>query len=102
MAKFFHWARTMEDLADARDPDLLVTASNGWSFRTDGELGTDHGGPLPESMRMSCFMAGPNIRHGVVRQPHRIIDIVPTILEMIGFDDSPGSFDGQPVRGIYE
>lgn len=94
--------RPMDNLAEARDPDLLVTASPGWSFRTDGEQGTDHGAPLREAMRISLFVSGPNIRPGVIEEPHRIIDVMPTILQMIGSPYDPTTMDGRPIEGLYE
>lgn len=102
MAKFFAWKPPVEDLADARDPDVLVTASPGWSFRSDDGLGTDHGYPLQHSMRICFFIAGPNVRHGVLTRPHRIVDVLPTVLEMAGWSYDPQEFDGRAVTGIYE
>ena len=102
MATFFAWKPPVEDLAEARDPDLLVTASDGWSFRSDGGEGTDHGYPLATSMRISLFLAGPNIAHGVLPAPHRIVDVLPTILEMTGWPYDPKALDGKAIRGIYE
>jgi len=101
-ARFFRWKPPLADLAAARDPDLLVTAARGWSFRTDGEPGTDHGGPWRESMRISLFLAGPRIRPGRLAEPYRITDVLPTMLEMAGVTYDPGEMDGRPIRGIYE
>lgn len=102
MAKFFAWHPRMADLADARDPDLVVTASEGWSFRSDDGEGTDHGAPLAESMRITLFLAGPNIPHGRLATPHRIVDVLPTILDMIGWPYDPDALDGRAITGIYE
>jgi hypothetical protein len=102
IAKFFSWRAPLQDLADMRDPDLLVTASAGWSFRSDDAQGTDHGYPLAESMRMVFFIAGPNIPHGVLEAPQRIINVLPTMLEMLRWPYEPASMDGEAIRGIYE
>ena len=102
IAKFFSWKPPVDTLAAARDPDLVVTAARGWSFRSDAEAGTDHGAPLREAMQISWWVAGPNIRRGVVREPRRIVDVMPTILEMIGMYDETLDLDGRPLRGIYE
>ncbi|MBI4342692.1 MAG: alkaline phosphatase family protein [Candidatus Omnitrophica bacterium] len=102
MAKFFAWQDPVRDLAAARDPDLVVTASPGWSFRSDDGEGTDHGYPLRESMRMTLLLAGPNLPHGVVERPQRIVDVLPTILEMIGWPDDPAPLDGEAITGIYD
>jgi hypothetical protein len=102
MAKFFAWAPAMADLADARDPDLVVTAAEGWSFRSDDGEGTDHGYPLAPSMRISLFLAGPNIRAGILPSPQRIVDVVPTMLEIIGWPYDPSELDGHAIQGFYD
>ncbi|MBI2104982.1 MAG: alkaline phosphatase family protein [Candidatus Omnitrophica bacterium] len=102
MAKFFAWRDSMQDLAEVRDPDLVATASEGWSFRSDDGAGTDHGYPLAGSMRMTCVLAGPNIPHGTLTTPHRIVDILPTMLEMVGWPYDPKTLDGEAIQGIYE
>jgi len=102
MATFFTWGSAVSDLADARDPDLVVTASAGWSFRSDDGAGTDHGYPLADAMRISLFLAGPRIAPGVLREPHRIVDILPTLLEMVRWSYDPAALDGVAIRGIYE
>jgi hypothetical protein len=102
MAKFFACKPPVEALAEVRDPDLLVTASEGWSLRSDDGEGTDHGYPFVESMRISLFLAGPNIAPGTLPTPHRIIDVLPTMLEMVSWPYDPNELDGKAIRGIYE
>ncbi len=102
MASAFAWKKPLQHLAAARDPDILVTAARGWLFRSDDLHGTDHGYPLRESMRISLFVAGPNIRRGSYLQPCRIIDVMPTMLDMIGRPANPKDVDGRPLQGIYE
>jgi arylsulfatase A-like enzyme len=101
IATFFGWQPPMQDLAESRDPDLLVTAAPGWTFRTDGELGTDHGSLAREAMRISLFLAGPGIRPGVWTRPQRIADVTPTILDMAGIAYDASFLDGRAIRGIY-
>lgn len=101
-AKCFAWKPPMDELAASRTPDLVVTAAPGWSFRSADDFGTDHGGPLREAMRISLWLAGPNVRHGVMRQPRRIVDVLPTILQMVGQPYDPKQFDGLAIEGIYE
>jgi hypothetical protein len=102
MAKFFAWRPALQDLADVRDPDFVVTASPGWSLRSDDGEGTDHGYPLAESMRITLIIAGPNIPHGALARPTRLVDVLPTILEMVGQPYTPAELDGQAITGIYE
>jgi arylsulfatase A-like enzyme len=42
------------------------------------------------------------VKRGVVEAPHRIVDVLPTILELIGWPHDPASMDGRAIRGIYE
>lgn len=102
IAKFFAWQPPVDDLAEVRDPDLVLTASAGWSFRSDDGEGTDHGYPLAESMRITLCLAGPHIAPGILQEPRRIVDILPTILEMIGWRYDPTQLDGEAIGGIYE
>lgn len=102
IAKLFRWQPPVADMAQARTPDLVVTAARGWSFRSDDELGTDHGSLLREAMRISLWLAGPNVRRGRMAQPRRIIDVLPTILDMAGIPYEPSELDGRAIRGIYE
>ena len=102
MTKFFAWREAFKDLAETRDPDVLMTASRGWSFRSDGEQGTDHGYPLAESMRITFVVSGPQVVHGVWSSPQRLIDVPPTILDMIQAPYQPSEIDGRPLDGIYQ
>lgn len=101
MATFFAWKPGVADLADVRDPDLVVTAAEGWSLRSDDGQGTDHGYPLAEAMRITWMLSGPNIRHGIVEAPQRIINILPTILELIGWPYDPKELDGRAIQDLY-
>lgn len=102
ISTFFAWQPPLEGLAALRDPDLVVTASAGWSFRSDDGEGTDHGAPLADAMRITLFLAGPNIRPGVRDRPQRIVDVLPTVLDMVGWSYEPDSIDGRAMPGLYE
>lgn len=91
--------------ARARDfaADLVITANPGWQFDTHNKPGTAHGHPFVETMRMSLFVAGPNIRReAIVTDPVRSVDLLPTVLEMAGVSINEDDFDGSPIRSIYE
>jgi hypothetical protein len=91
------WARAKNFAAD-----LVVTANPGWQFNTFNKPGTAHGHPFVETMRMSFFVAGPNVRQqAVVTEPVRSVDLLPTVLEMAGVPVSELDFDGRPIRSIY-
>jgi hypothetical protein len=83
-------------------PDLVVTARRNWYFGTASSPGTMHGYPLPESMRASWFVSGPNVRRGArVVEPCRLVDLTPTLLDMTGTPFNQSEFDGTPVRSMY-
>jgi arylsulfatase A-like enzyme len=102
MSKFFSWQGRLQELADVRDPDILITAAEGWSFREDNLQGTDHGYPLADSMRMSLFVHGPNVPTGRNELPARMVDVVPTALDMVDRYTGYEGFDGKPLQGLYE
>ncbi len=84
-------------------PDMVVTANPGWFFGTSHSPGTMHGYPLPDSMRATFFVSGPNVRKGArMMQPCRLVDLTPTILDMCGYLENENEFDGHPIRTIYE
>ncbi len=84
-------------------PDLVVTARPGWYFGTAATPGTTHGYPLAESMRACWFVSGPNVMRGArVEPPNRLVDLTPTILDMVGFSAKDANFDGTVIRNFYE
>jgi predicted AlkP superfamily pyrophosphatase or phosphodiesterase len=103
MAHAVVWDSSIKNLEERYAPDFFVTPKKGWSFQTDPRLATDHGYPLYESMRIPILITGPNIKKGVVlTEPHRIIDILPTVLNMAGASYDPAKLDGKAIAGIYE
>jgi arylsulfatase A-like enzyme len=84
-------------------PDLVITARPGWYFGTKGTPGTTHGYPLADAMRASWFVSGPNVRKGArIDAPCRLVDLTPTILDMVGTRVDPNWFDGYSQRHIFE
>ncbi|MFZ4394368.1 MAG: alkaline phosphatase family protein [Kiritimatiellia bacterium] len=71
--------------------------------RHEDTLGSRHGMAFREACNNSLFMAGPGIRKGVIIEtPHRIVDFLPTVLEMAGQDPTRAGMDGTPIREIWE
>ena len=84
-------------------PDLVITARPGWYFGSDSSPGTMHGYPLADAMRACMFVAGPNVRRGArIDSPCRLVDLTPTLLDMVGSGVPMDHFDGQPIRAIYQ
>lgn len=103
LSRHMLWQRPLRYREAEFAPDLVVTAKRGWYFGTKSSPGTMHGYPFVESMRATMFIAGPKIRRGArVARAHRLADLTPTVLEMVGHEYDPADFDGRPMRGIYE
>ncbi len=97
------WQENLTARENEFAPDLVVTARPGWYFGTKSSPGTMHGYPLADAMRASWFVTGPGIRRGArVERPCRLVDLTPTILDIVGLDVEELNLDGEPVRSIYE
>ena len=95
---FFLWDDSIKDFEKRYDPDFVITANKGWNFRSDGVTSTDHGYPFYETMRIPLLISGPNIKHNVmVRESHRIVDIMPTTLSLLGIEYGDCTFDGNSM-----
>ncbi len=97
------WQEPLKEREKEYAPDIVVTARPGWYFGVGSTPGTNHGYPLYDAMHASWFASGPGIRRGAVLEtPTRLVDLTPTILDMIGADVPFEHFDGVPRRQIYE
>lgn len=78
-----------------RAGDIVVFAAEDWSF--DREQPGGHGAALASDMRIWLSFSGPDLPAGATLSTARIVDVVPTILELIGEADclrTAGPFDG--------
>jgi hypothetical protein len=97
------WQENLDYREPEYAPDLVVTARPGWYFGTEGSPGTMHGYPLPDAMHATLFFSGPNIRRGArIDEPCRLVDLTPTLLEMVGAEFDVEELDGRPLRTIYQ
>jgi len=96
----FVWKPELSHLAKSQDPDICLSAAPGWNFRIEDINGADHGAILGDSMRATLMISGPNIRHNLDPTPRRIIDVTPTLLQLIGFKGKT-DMDSVPIEGIY-
>ncbi|MHC4197602.1 MAG: alkaline phosphatase family protein [Planctomycetota bacterium] len=102
-AHFTKWDESIDNLQGRFAPDFGVTPKRGWNFQTDERLATDHGYPLFDSVRVPFFITGPNIKKGFVNTtPHINIDMLPTVLEIMGVEYDPEELDGKACLDIYE
>ncbi len=96
------WQPRIQDRETEYAPDLVVTCRRNWYFGLKGSPGTMHGYPFHDAMRATWFIAGPNIRKGArVVAPCRLVDLTPTLLDMVGASADPGEFDGAALKTIY-
>ncbi|MEE9201415.1 MAG: alkaline phosphatase family protein [Candidatus Brocadiales bacterium] len=97
------WDDSIDNIRDRFSPDFSIMPKKGWNFQTDERLATDHGYPLFESVRVPLFVAGPNIKKGVVNTtPHLILDIMPTVMDTMGIEYPSDELDGKTILDIYE
>jgi len=102
LSRHMLWQENIQPQETDAAPDLVITARAGWYFGTDSSPGTMHGYPLSDAMRASWFVSGPNIRRGArIEAPCRLVDLTPTLLEMVGSPVNMDHFDGHPLRSIY-
>jgi len=75
-----------------RAGDLAVFAAPQWDFRTVNRAG--HGGLQPGDLHVPVLLAGPGISPGRIG-PIRTVDVLPTILHLLG-KPVPTGLDGEP------
>ncbi len=101
LAHSLSWRPELARLAGSQDPDLWVSAAPGWNFRIEDIRGADHGSIHKESLRCVLMVSGPGVRRGVDPEPHRSIEVAPTLLQMLGSRKTK-DLDAYPIEGIYE
>ena len=83
----------VEAFDDPRSGDLILFAATGWDFSRDLYLG-GHGGIERDEMIVPLWLAGPGIRAGAEVPAARLVDLVPTLLELAGVQTEGQEFDG--------
>jgi arylsulfatase A-like enzyme len=73
----------------------------GWNFSIEDVSSGDHGALFGDALRSTLMISGPHIRRGIDPTPHRIIDVTPTLLQLIGYKGT-AEMDSVPIEGIYE
>ena len=97
------WQDNLRERRTEFAPDLVVTARPGWYFGTKSSPGSMHGYPLADAVRSTWFVSGPGVRRGArLDQPCRLVDLTPTLLDMLRHPVEQYGFDGRPLRRIYE
>jgi arylsulfatase A-like enzyme len=79
--------------------DLLLFAAPAWDF--SAEYGGGHGGVEREEMIVPLYLAGPGIPAGVVLPAARLVDVVPTLLDLAGAPALASHFDGVSLMHMF-
>ena len=85
--------RVLEESGLLDESVVIVTSDHGEEFLEHGGLGhgyTHH----REVLRVPLVIAGPGVSRGVVEQPVSMVDLMPTVLEMVGVE-VPEGIDGR-------
>ncbi len=109
---YFRWDGPVNENSPVpSQPDILLFANKGWVFephvnlkdRHKRHIGSRHGMAFREATNICLFVSGPGIRQGtVIETPCRMVDIMPTVMEMKGFDPTENTMDGLPIQDIWE
>lgn len=112
IALYFRWDGPASEKSPAPlQPSILLFSNRGWVFesaisldnRHENTIGSRHGMAFREATNNCLFISGPGIRKNtIIETPHRMVDIMPTVLEMMGQDASLAGMDGTPIREIWE
>jgi arylsulfatase A-like enzyme len=68
-----------------RAGDFVIFTAHGWLFAGNG-CG-EHGSCLAEDMRIPMFFAGPELARGASIEFGRLVDVMPTLLDLLGESD---------------
>jgi len=77
--------QVVEMFDSPRSGDLVVFAAEGWSL-ANGMLG-GHGSCLAEDMLIPVYLMGPDLPHGGRISHARLVDVMPTVIDLLGFGD---------------
>ncbi len=92
-------------------PCILLFANRGWVFEShvnlnnqhEDVIGSRHGMAFREATNNSFFFSGPGIRkRAIIDTPHRMVDLMPTVMHIMGRDADASAMDGKPVQEIWE
>ncbi len=100
VAKSLSWNSKYQADERSEDGDIQLSAMPGWNFRIENIKGADHGSLAHSSMRATFLIAGPGIKKGVEEKPHRMLEVAPTLLQLIGYDQ-PTDCEASPMDTIY-
>lgn len=84
-----------------RAGQIMLFAASGWAFSRKDFGG--HGSVIPSDMNVPFIFAGPGIRKGSCLRTARVVDLMPTVLDMLGCPDrlkNIGPIDGKSLLPV--
>jgi hypothetical protein len=88
-----HGERLVDTMAAPYGPDVVGLLKDETTY---GVMG-DHGGHQRLVQRIPMVFSWPGLQPRAMGQEIRLVDVLPTILEVMGIPFDPGSFDGTAV-----
>lgn len=111
LALYFRWdGPVTKDTPIPSQPGILLFSNLGWVFepkdnlasRNESTIGSRHGMAFRAATNNCLFVSGPGIKKGLILEtPHRIVDVMPTVLEMMGRDAAGAGMQGSPMRELW-
>ena len=111
LALYFRWdGPVTSDSPIPTQPSILLFSNLGWVFepkenlatKVEPTIGSRHGMAFRAATNDCMFFSGPGIKKATILEtPHRIVDIMPTVLEMMGQDASSAGMDGSSMRELW-
>jgi choline-sulfatase len=89
----------LEELSLAGDTAIVFTSDHGEEFGEHG--GEAHGDLYPEDLRVPLLVHVPGTEPRRVGPPARLIDVAPTVTELLGLA-IPDDFDGESLVSVVE
>lgn len=83
--------------------DVVCFARDDWSF--DARFVAGHGSCVASDLRVSHYYAGPGIPSGGIVEAARLVDVMPTILDLLGMRErlhQIAPIDGTSMRDLLE
>lgn len=87
-----------ELMQSPRSGDVILFAASDWTFRENGHGG--HGSALARDARVAFYFAGPGLPAGARTRPARVVDVMPTLLDLLGESarlEQAGAIDGVSI-----
>lgn len=94
------WRAVKEDEELASTTAFFVLPEFGRDRDLNARRGLDHGDGSDDLRQVSCLAWGPDFRRGAVEdRAHRVIDVVPTVCDLLGAEAPYAR--GDRMRGLY-